>query len=297
MSTRIDFERYICEAMTSYRIIGALAILLNPNVNDSLKMLTWLDLIKHMKERMNVTLPDQQETVENMLRDFIEDNRDWIIYTLCDMCWFAKNTIGLDFDSKSIDDMRLEHYLPRMLDQKMFLEWNATAFKIPDSENHILVDVGCGTFPYFGLFVKNNSTLQKYVGIDKRTVELPITVSEKVSVSYISRDVLTLQNWRLPGAPDYDILFLGETLHCLPMPVQWLKNIMQHNGTLRHIMVLQPHVDIQRGLSQLFSFHMKIHANGAFLNSKTMSYLAMLLKMRLTSRQASSQHTMWIYSK
>lgn len=308
-----NFKDFVCSMMTAYRWIPLLACLANKKTSDDVRMIAWLDLVKLVEgsgmDRIKTQL------YKNGLRRFIKENAAWINYTMADFSYYANRCIPDDGVQKSLEQYRMDLYHDRMQDQFDFLEWEREAFKETGFEGCgelEILDLGCGTFPYIELFRLSNtngpmSSLSRYTGVDKRKIsserldELHENYSsDDMTVKFFISDAFNdVPNQFDSKALDYleaatpNILFLGESLHCVDTPKLILAKLIKLFPSIQRISILEPNLDSMIGLSQAFPFHMKLHANGLFVNSKTLSCLATNLGFNVQVVKASSQHTMY----
>ncbi len=324
MTTNIrdDFETFACELLTSYRWVPLLATLANNETRDDLRMIAWLDAVKLIEELEMP--PHMTQQFENNLRSFINKNKSWINYTMADFWWYAHNMLPLELPlestiAKDWNDYRMSLYHDRMQDQFDFLEWNREAFVEKNFEGCgalEILDLGCGTFPYIEMFRLSNingpmSSLSGYTGVDKRAVkperwaEIKESYNdETLNVKFFIADMFKdfPKNCDAKVLEYFDavkpnVLFFGESLHCIPTPKLVLSKILSILPEIQRISILEPNLGTMRGLSQAFPFHMKLHANGLFVNTKTLSCMATNLGFNVQAVKASSQHTMYHLTK
>ncbi len=318
------FETFVCGLMTSYRWIPLLATLASNETRDDLRMIAWLDAVKLIEE-LGMP-PYMTQAFENDLRSFINKNKNWINYTMADFWWYAHNMLPLELPLESTvgkdwNDYRMSLYHDRMQDQFDFLEWNKEAFKEINFEGCgelEILDIGCGTMPYLELFRKANmpkdgppSLISGYTGVDKRAIHQDRFDEIKENYpddSLMVRFYLSNMFKEFPvnceksflthiKAVQPNVLFLGEALHCVDRPRHFLSALLRKLIKVKRISILEPHLGTVKGLSQAFPFHMKLHANGLFVNCKTLSCMATNLGFNLHVVKASSQHTMYHLTK
>jgi len=301
-------ETFVCDMMTSYRWVPLLATLAKDDVDDATKMIAWLDLTRLLREKLfegsaaAVITHDMEmtfEEAENYLRKFIDKNKNWIMYSLLDMGFYVNDLVPFD----DVEKARMEAYPHRMAEQAKFLRWFEGGFTLPIQclPDAKILDIGCGTMPYTGLFDVHNQagSVNKYLGLDKKDMRPFLPEGEIIkpyNIMFEQLDICTADIRNIVYHPD--VIFFGESLHCLCIPIPTLKKLCDYFGdTLKVMMFLEPNLNTQSGLSTAFPFHMKLHADGMFVNTKTISNIAMLLGMNMSKREASSQHTMYVLER
>jgi len=311
-SIKDEFETFVCELLTSYRWVPLLACLANLKTREDVRIIAWLDLVKLIKG-LGFS-QEKEELYENNIREFIHRNRSWINYTMADFLHYVNKLLP---DNREIggEVYRMSLYHDRMHDQFNFLQWNIDAFLEAGfgGEGELeMLDLGCGTMPYIELFRMANvegppSRLSGYTGVDKRTVSerrleeiLENYNSETLNVEFFISDVFDDVPNRIEArvldffeSVQPNVLFFGESLHCMSTPKYTLSKLLKLLPKIERISVLEPNLDNMEGLSQAFPFHMKLHANGLFVNSKTLSCMATNLGFNMRAVEASSQHTMY----
>ncbi len=294
------FEQFMCGLLTAYRWVPLLASIMREQ-NQELRTGMWDQLVYKMCAEMNIR-PGSTECseLELMLRAFVTSNGDWIDYTLADMSRYAHKILLKGMENKQIELKRYDSYPGRMEQQQKFLRWNPEAFSI-DDDGVSIIDIGCGSFPYYKLFDNNNPTLDKYLGVDKRSMEetlfnAPCTFDEN-RVFFHQLDVVLGNKAVLKDLIIPDVLFMGEFIHCVIDPYLLILDLLNLFPSIHEIRILEVSLDNQGGLGQAFEFHMQEHVAKHTFSAKRLPELASKLNMDMKTRAVSSQHVMYILEK
>lgn len=294
------FEQFMCNLLTAYRWVPLLASIMREH-NQEVRTGMWDQLVKKMCADMNVKVGSTTcSELELILRTFVTKNQDWIDYTLADMSRYAHKILLKGMENKQIELKRYENYPGRMAQQQKFLRWNNEAFVIDDS-NASIIDIGCGSFPYYNLFRKNNNHMDKYLGVDKRDMDdVLYNDPQKFNpneVFFKRLDVVLGNKAVLKDLIIPDVLFMGEFIHCVIDPYSLLKDFLNMFPSIYEIRILEVALDNVGGLGQAFEFHMQEHVAKHTFSARRLPELASKLNMSMKTREVSSQHVMYILEK
>ncbi|MBW8002635.1 MAG: hypothetical protein FVQ80_11540 [Planctomycetes bacterium] len=302
-------ESSMCEMLTLYRLVPIMAYLVGKGAksNDTIAKAGWQTLVSEFRSWFKSDLEQEHDAVEEILKQFLADNKAWIQYVLMDMAFYANkisDSAGTT-NAKTLELMREDAYLERMREQQKFLSWDTNAFYMPlvgcehetDPKRVLrtLLDIGCGYVPYADLFGKANpDRIATYYGIDKRYVKDSIdfaSLQNTFDLRIIKADVtdpVSDDQWkdRRPS-----VLFFGESLHCFSGPLTWLNHFIKKMSSVKIVMILE--LDNKAELGCGFDFHMLMHSGTRTITAEDMSYFAMELSAELLTMRASSQHIMY----
>lgn len=289
-------ENFFCELLTAYRWIPILYVLTCDEIDPYLKRLAWKALSGRLKMLDN-------PAAENIIREAINRNENWIKYSLADMCYYATKLFGTS-DVSLIEGIRMKTYPGRMSEQEKHLCWNYDAFKLWDrtDEEFRILDVGCGTFPYLDKFAQTNAgKVKQYIGIDKSDMAMfsGAHKTDKLGFDVIFHKVNICGNSHkleeIIETPN--VLFFGESFHCLCNPLNIVQRLLDRFPEVYKIAILEHQSDEQQGLFMGFNFHMRMHGGTCVVNEEYISSVAAVLGWRMFVRDASSQHKMFVLVK
>ncbi len=242
--------------------------------------------------------------LETKLRMFIEENADWIEYTMLDMVYYA-HKLYPDFDLDTMLTRREVVYAERMENQAAFLTYRPPSLVHPSKT---VIDLGCGVFQYAIELIKAWKP-EKYIGIDKRNMEkykndLQHHYHTEAKVSgapVVSFEQFTVENvnscWEFFSKFKPDTIFMGEFLHCLKQPLAFLTLLCTHIPTLNNVVIVEPIITSEYGLSSAMSYHMDMHGGSWVTSMADLGYVATCVDFSLEEKYFSSQHGAYIYSR
>lgn len=298
-------EELMSAAISSYRLIPALKILV-----DGDEMLKGSDRAIWIKKAAYTgvvawlkTVFGDTEGCANLLQEFLQRNKEWIRYAYSDMLQYNELLGGYTHLAGT-------HYMPRMLEEAHYYDWNWDAFRVSALKEFSIVDIGCGPFSHFHTFHNANpATLKNYCGVDKRDMgptalrlEKEYNTDEKRShdnaceVAFMKCDVSNNSDKIIDIGLDCEVLFFGEMLHCVRSPLNVLTWCIDAMESVQIVKILELKED-GAGLSICFDFHMRVHSPGQAFGMNGILYCANKLGWQVKMEEASSQHEMYTLTR
>ena len=298
-------EELMSAAISTYRLIPALKVLIDGDTilkgHENEKYLK-CSAYRGVLDWLSIVCGDRVACA-NILQEFLHRNKEWIRYAYADMCQYNELLGGYTHIAST-------HYMPRMLEEAKYYNWNLDAFQISEFEEFSLIDIGCGPFSHFHSFRSSNpSTLKRYCGIDKRDMgvyalkldeqcrdEERAKCDNDCEVAFMKCDVAVDRDKLIDIGLDCEVLFFGEMLHCVAEPMKvfaWCVDAME---SLQIVKILEPKCD-GAGLDICFDFHMMSHSPGRALDSDTVMHMAGIFGWHLSMMEASSQHVMYTLTR
>ncbi len=298
-------EELMSAAISSYRLIPALKVLI-----DGDEILKGDNKAKYIKRAayngvvawLNTIVGDRR-ICGNILQEFLQRNKEWIRYAYSDMAQYNELLGGYTHIAAT-------HYMPRMLEEGLYYDWNWDAFRLSDLKEFSLIDIGCGPFSHLHTFHSANpATLKKYCGIDKRDMSPTALKLEKqynteeqrthgndCEVAFMKCDVNKDKSKLIDIGLDCEVLFFGEMLHCVEEPMNVLAWCIDAMESVQIVKILELKED-GAGLGICFDFHMRVHSPGRELTANAIMHMAGVLGWQIQTEEASSQHEMYTLTR
>lgn len=292
-------ECFLSKALSSYRLTAAIAIL-TPGGKKQNKEAAWKFVIDcFMDEYKEHMSPSAMQATINMLAFRLLSLGDWAKYVAADMVKYADMVLDGEIEEAGgeldIEKLCMKHYHSRMEAQAKLIFMQNDVFLYHGLEEYYVLDIGCGTMPYFKIMCRNawvSSRIKEYIGIDKREVTGYPDDSRIRFLQHSFEDFMcnraTTEEYKKTN-----YILLCEFLHCVEDPEHIIKSLMLHFPNLKTIKIVEVKPDSSLGFG--FDFHMKMHTEGISteINEEMLGHLAYKHNLLFDRKDLSTQHVVY----
>lgn len=252
-------SRLLFGHLVGYRVVPAMYILATSDKNGK----SYAKALAGFEASLRAIWPNILNDID--IPEMIEAHKDWICYTFHDMLYYYHKIEMFGLGVEAADEERMKYYLPAMAEivNSPLIEWRHGIFST-GIEHSVILDVGCGLFPFLKLFRRDNTGNIYYLGVDKRDIDIePVrsAAPERVMPKLYRMGIEEYLKSRLPYIMRWkeriDTVFFGNSFHCLPDAKKILQRIARLPNVTK-IMILE--FAPQSTLNFMFDFHMYMHA-------------------------------------
>jgi len=276
-------EHFFYNAMSSYRIIPLLAACAHSPATAKLRVIE--DSIDEVAKAAGID--------KDALKQYIRTHDDWLSYVMSDFMFYA--TKYYNFCAlPEISNTREELYRFAMTDQLKSLDWPTSEFKVTSS---VIIDQGCGFFPFIKYFVEANPKLAYYVGFDKRPLESQVFLKQlqakfpDINIEFNEEDFWKSNAKRRIHSTNAT-LFIGNFLHCFQSPKLTMICLLENYYAVEEVIAIEPTPGSE--LDFCFKFHMYMHSGGKTVEQLDIDEISSLFK-ETTVQKLNSQYTMYSF--